>query len=601
MLKKDPNSKLLKVKQLKLEESKKPLEILNERLILTSRKKSKKKLAKRKSVLITNQTRTINEDYSPIRKLEKKRTQYDFSKNPRISLNTFFKEQEEKVEKNIKYKKRLMIINILSKERAKLKKLLVLTTDIFALRLLSQKIMRLNIRINKLININEGLLPEPEEKKRKKKQSNLSFDSSDSYSIDENEVKPIYNKIKKINNYLKINQIYHDGKIIDIHTVISAIRDKPNFVFQRENYNKLFIPSTNVNNKRQYNSTIYNKSFKPIGFTKQSLFKEKEQLNLKTNFEELYYNLEDSHKKKSNIFTDDNNSNTITTINNSNRNSSNRTSSTLNSFSSRLKKGIIYNPISRKKNRNKINNTFSLTESTITNSNMKYNNTISNNNYINNYTLNNTKTELNISNEENVNSKIKEIINDGKIIKESLENKIEKKYKKKLKKKNDEILLKLANKVYKEEKKEEKNNNKKKEENHYCLSTEDEFVRKLKKIPKSCKEPFRQCFKEILYEDRILNKNLNENDEYFDKMKYLNEQKKIQLEAFRTMYLLKENILTGREDDEVFKEEKIFDNYGNITGLEWLIKKKYILDDKKKLIGAFNPQEKNIFDICYPE
>ena len=84
-------------------------------------------------------------------------------------------------------------------------------------------------------------------------------------------------------------------------------------------------------------------------------------------------------------------------------------------------------------------------------------------------------------------------------------------------------------------------------------------------------------------------------------MKYLNEQKKIQLEAFRTMYLLKENILTGKEDDEVFKEEKIFDNYGNITGLEWLIKKKYILDDKKKLIGAFNPQEKNIFDICYPE
>ena len=611
MLKKDPNPKLLKVKQLKLEESKKPLEILNERLILTSRKKSKKTATKRKSVLVAQQTRTLNEDYSPIRKIEKKRTQYDFSKNPRIALNTFFKEQEEKVEKNIKYKKRLMIINILSKERAKLKKLLVLTTDIFALRLLSQKIMRLNIRINKLININEGLLPEPEEKKRKKKKSNLSFDSSDSYSIDENEVKPIYNKIKKINNYLKINQIYHDGKIIDIHTVISAIRDKPNFVFQRENYNKLFIPSTNVNNKRQYNSTIYNRSFKPIGFTKQSLFKEKEQLNLKTNFEELYYNLEDSHKKKSNIFTDDNNSNTITTINNSNRNnsknqlrlfsSSNRTSSTLNSFSSRLKKGIIYNPISRKKNRNKINNTFSLTESTITNSNMKYNNTISNNNYINNYTLNNTKTELNISNEENVNSKIKQIINDGKIIKESLENKIEKEYKRKLKKKNDEILLKLANKVYKEEKKEENNNNKKKEENHYCLSTEDEFVRKLKKIPKSCKEPFRQCFKEILYEDRILNKNLNENDEYFDKMKYLNEQKKIQLEAFRTMYLLKENILTGREDDEVFKEEKIFDNYGNITGLEWLIKKKYILDDKKKLIGAFNPQEKNIFDICYPE
>ncbi len=47
------------------------------------------------------------------------------------------------------------------------------------------------------------------------------------------------------------------------------------------------------------------------------------------------------------------------------------------------------------------------------------------------------------------------------------------------------------------------------------------------------------------------------------------------------MYLLKENILTGKEDDEVFKEEKIFDNYGNITGLEWLVKKKYILVEQK--------------------
>ena len=57
-----------------------------------------------------------------------------------------------------------MIINILSKERAKLKKLLILTTDVFSLRILSQKIMKLNNRINKLFNINEGLLLEPEEK-----------------------------------------------------------------------------------------------------------------------------------------------------------------------------------------------------------------------------------------------------------------------------------------------------------------------------------------------------------------------------------------------------------------------------------------------------
>ena len=33
------------------------------------------------------------------------------------------------------------------------------------------------------------------------------------------------------------------------------------------------------------------------------------------------------------------------------------------------------------------------------------------------------------------------------------------------------------------------------------------------------------------------------------------------------MYLLKQNILIGKEDDEFFKEEKIVDNYGNIAGL----------------------------------
>ena len=65
-----------------------------------------------------------------------------------------------------------MEINILSKERAKLKKLLILTTDIFSLRILSQKIMKLNNRINKLFNINEGLLNEPEEKIKKIKKKN---------------------------------------------------------------------------------------------------------------------------------------------------------------------------------------------------------------------------------------------------------------------------------------------------------------------------------------------------------------------------------------------------------------------------------------------
>jgi hypothetical protein len=65
------------------------------------------------------------------------------------------------------------------------------------------------------------------------------------------------------------------------------------------------------------------------------------------------------------------------------------------------------------------------------------------------------------------------------------------------------------------------------------------------------------------------------------------------------MYLLKDNIITGKDDDEIIKGEKIFGNYGNISGLEWLLKKKFIMYDKEKLSGAYNPKEKHIY-INYP-
>ena len=141
----------------------------------TSRIIKKKYRNKRNSVSIITNTKT---EISPFRRnTEKKKTFYEPSKNPRSSINQFFKDKEEEVEKNIRYKKRSMEINLLSRERAKLKKLLVLTTDIFSLRILSQKIMKLNNRINQLFNINEGLLIEPEEKikkyKKKKKKKKI--------------------------------------------------------------------------------------------------------------------------------------------------------------------------------------------------------------------------------------------------------------------------------------------------------------------------------------------------------------------------------------------------------------------------------------------
>ena len=253
-------------------------------------------------------------------------------------------------------------------------------------------------------------------------------------------------------------------------------------------------------------------------------------------------------------------------------------------------KTIFFNPINKTIPYINKNNTYSLTEiSTFTNSNK-------NNNYIHKFNFLHKKKNL-FKNEKNMKNEIKEILNDTKIIKDSIVDKIEKNYSQEPKY-NDKVLLKLANKLYKPKKINYKIF-KKQDENE--LTLENEYVRKLKKIPKSCKEEYRDCFKEILYQDRILNKNNPKEIDILDeRMKYLHEQKKIQEEAYKTMYLLKENILTGKEDDEVFKEEKIFDSYGNITGLEWLIKKKYVMDEKKKLTGAFNPKEKTHFIINYP-
>ena len=69
-------------------------------------------------------------------------------------------------------------------------------------------------------------------------------------------------------------------------------------------------------------------------------------------------------------------------------------------------------------------------------------------------------------------------------------------------------------------------------------------------------------------------------------------KKKFKKKHIKQNILLKENILTGKEDDEIFKEKKIFDIYGNIIRLEWLVKKKIYSWWTKKLIGAYNPLKK---------
>ena len=510
-------------------------------------------------------------------------------KNPRNQINNIFKEKEEKAIKKVENIKRSVQIKILCKERTKLKKMLVLTRDTASLRLLSQKILRLNNKISRLIGINEGMYPTPEKKKKKIRLKNNKNEDSDEeykeYGIEEYKFdNPLLKKIRRINNYLKIGEIIHEGKIIDIHTVVSAIRDKPSFMFQRDEENLLFNPSTDYsNNKRKMGiSTIFSKSFHPVGFTKKSFLEnEKKESLSNSNFNDILYQLDEKNKNK-NLTMSSSPKNKfkgkyLELSPNDNYNLSQKNTAT-NSAKSRPKSSRVTFSF----NKNKERNTFCLTETNYhTNSN-----SINNSRF--NTINNNSIDDKNI----NVKNKINEILNDTNIIKESLNNNyIENN---KPKKKKVDLLLKLANKLAKP--KLIPKPKKKKD-----ISQEEEYIIKLKTIPKSCKEEFRSCFKEIIYQDRILNKpDPNDIDILEKKMKYLREQQKIKEEAYQTMYLLKENIFTGKEDDEVFKEEKVFDSYGNITGLEWLIKKKYVMDDKKKLTGAFNPKEKQDLKINYP-
>jgi hypothetical protein len=545
---------------------------------------SKKKNLRRASLLI--QTTPNLKEEKKIHNIKRNSLYKEPYKNPRNQINNIFKEKEDEAKKKVENMKRSIQIKVLCKERTKLRKILVLTRDTAALRLLSQKILRLNNKIARLIGINEGMYPYPEKKKKKIRLNNKDKDSDDEYNeygIEEYKFdNPLLKKIRRINNYLKINEIIHDAKIIDIHTVISAIRDKPSFMFQRDEENLLFNSSTNfTNDKRKMGtSTLFSKSFHPVGFTKQS-FSENEKKEVLTNsdFNDILYQLDDKNKRKYSTLSSSpknkfkgkyldlspNNINDLSQINTATNSAKSRPKSTRVTFSF---------------NKNKERNTFCLTETNYhTNSN-----SINNSRFITNSSID----DKNIS----FKNKVNEILNDTNIIKESLH----RNYINigKPKKKKADLLLKLANKLAKP--KLIPKPKKKKD-----ISQEEEYIIKLKTIPKSCKEEFRSCFKEIIYQDRILNKpDPNDVDILEEKMKYLREQQKIKEEAYQTMYLLKENIFTGKEDDEVFKEEKVFDSYGNITGLEWLIKKKYVMDDKKKLTGAFNPKEKQDLKINYP-
>ena len=486
----------------------------------------------------------------------------DINKNPSASLLKQIEDKEREAEIRLLIKKRNYEIQNLAKERRKLKKIAVMTRETYSLRILSTKIMHINNRINKLIKLNDSLIvyPDEYEKQTNKKKKKRNF----SYDFDSNDINfPLSMKgdFKKINNNLKINRIKQYGKIIDLSTVIESIIDKPSFYFQREKENKLFTPSTEYcGNKRKLGkTTIYLKSFKPKGFTSRNI-----NLNNNNNaqycntFEDLFYEIEENNKR--------NDTNIYKTINSFSNNKTNDTEKNYFRISSVRPTTCESDNDCKKSNFNKFN--CSLKKQSIKN-----------------------------STSQNLNSKVNKVLNDTKVIKESINNAIREDDKEKNKKDNERVLLKLANKLLKKHNKlsQRKYINKKQ-------TLEEQYIDKLKAIPNIVKEEFRDCFKKILFQNRILNKSEpNKENIYEQRIKYLKEQKKIQRETLENMYILKENIFTGKEDQQVFKEEMVFDNYGNINSLEWLIKKHHVLDNSSKFVGAYNPKEKLNLCIHSPE
>ena len=519
--------------------------------------------------------------------------------DPRYNLTKISNESEKEIQIKLLIKNRNREIDHLIKERQKLKKILVLTREPHSLRLLSNKIMNINLRINKLIKLNDYLIIHPDEIERQIKMKKKKIKRNNSFNLDDINFSSMKNEMKKINVYLKINKINKDAQIIDFESDLDNVTNKPSYLFQRKNKNLLFTPSTEFCSfKRKFGtSTIYSKFFKPIGFTRNKNESEKKFFFKKyaKTFEDLYYEIDEKNKNKlslsqRNINTfNNNNSNIIDSFNNSKINNINKlkiktidsddlNTLNINSNSSR-EKSCSTRPKTGNSLFNKKLNIPNLKTLNIKNSKKYHKRTLSER-YTN----------------SNFNKSIYKILNDTQIIKDSIKNTI--KENRKAKKDSENILLKLEEKLKKKKRKNEKKNKVK----YYKGKTfEEQLLNKLSSIPKSAKNEFRKAYIQIINEDRILDKpDINKLDKYEDQERKIKENKKLREQAKKVMYFLKENNFTGREDKEVFKEEMIFDNYGNINSLEWLIRKHSILNNNNKLIGAYNTKEKMNLKIHYP-
>ena len=213
----------------------------------------------------------------------------------------------------------------------------------------------------------------------------------------------------------------------------------------------------------------------------------------------------------------------------------------------------------------------------------------SNNN--NNYMENSEGNEL-----KTINQIINRILNDGKIIDKYIS---KKGINKKDKIDKEEILLKLEEKL----RRSQINKIKVKLKNKKYLNDEEMFKDKLSHIsPKYARNFFYEVYKQILNEKRLLNK--NEKSSLAEAIEDIKKKKKrednFKKEVIAQMLITKDNIITEKDDKDLLKEQKkLFDNYGNLEGLEWLINKRYVINYGKKFVGAFNPKGKTHLKITY--
>ena len=348
------------------------------------------------------------------------------SKNFNSNIHNIFFENENKAEIKVLNNRRKLEITYLCKERARLQKVLSLTKDITSLRLISQRITNLNKKLLKLIKIKENTDSKSEKPKIKVKKilkNNFTDSEKENSEYSENEYKsdiPLLKKIKKVNNYLKINDIIQIGKVIDLHTNIVTIKDKPSYIYQREKEPSLFNPSIDLSSeKRKLGiTTIFNRSFRPIGFTHKSYLENEKKDILQNTFDDIFYNIEDKSKRK--------NSSISASIKKSNEKNdiSQRKTATCSARSKQKKPKV--NLVLGNKQKKKLNLSDYINNDDLNNSTSK----------ININTLNNNNSKLDLSDNRSnsfIKSKINQILNDSYIIKDSIEQKIQKEEKPKKK------------------------------------------------------------------------------------------------------------------------------------------------------------------------